>query len=352
VVLELLRASKGVEPLNDYQRDSGWPHRPSFVPPAPVAPAITPAVADPMYLCHGVAADMRSRRPELKVGAIRLLPRPHDEVPDSGIKAIISLAGSDEPLGLLVVSSAVDPLATDRAVTLTQGARTRLGPDLGSVVLEPLVTGRVGERAYVMWPFHRVLHPSRIANLARRVGLYPRVLRWLIDVTRQTLQPVPESARAPLYGATLLTIAQENHFPRDMRDASSHALERLTSQAWQPWYALEHNDLWIGNLLVPRGNEAARKHVRGFIVIDWEGARFEGYPVLDLVRFALSSRLPQSWLRNEVTRLRDVLQCDPSDMRGYTLAALGAMGQNLGYFPLDRFRQLAHEAFEAIVRVT
>lgn len=305
-----------------------------------------------MYLCHGVVAEMRRDHPELKVGAIRLLARPHDDVPDSGIKAVVGQAGSHEALGLLVVSSAIDPLATDRAVAVTRGARERLGPDLGSVVLEPLATGRVGERTYVMWPFHRVLHASRLANLARRIRLYPRVLRWLIDVTRQSTQRVPDAARPALYEATLISIADETHFPNAMRDAAGRALGRLRSQKWHPMYALEHNDLWIGNILTPRGEHAARQHHRGFVVIDWEGARFEGYPVLDLVRFALSSRMPQAWLRRELSELGGVLQCEPSDMQGYTLAALGAMGQNLGYFPFERFRQLATAAFDLVEAVS
>lgn len=305
------------------------------------------AKVDPQQLCSDVLEDIRRRQPALAPGDFRLLPRPHDDVADSGTKAVVFTHGSDQALGLLVVSSPIDPFATERAVEVTRGARSLLGPDAGSVVLEPLSSGRVGGRAYVLWPFHRVLNSSRAANLLRRVGLYPKVLRWLRDVTAQTARPVPAEQRNVLYGATLLSIADEAHFPTHMRDAAGRGLLRLKGLHWQPFTAFEHNDLWIGNVLMPRDRDAAQRHPRGFIVIDWEGARFEGYPVLDLVRFALSSRMPKRWLHRELLRMRDLLRCELSDMPSYVLAALGAMGQNLGYFPAERFRVLAIEAYEA-----
>lgn len=291
---------------------------------------------------------MRARHPGLQVGDFRALTPPDDDLADSGIKAVVLRAGSADELGLLVISSAVDPLASERAADVTRRVREQLGPDAGSVVLEPLAVGRLGKRSYVMWPFHRVLHASRVANLARRLHLYPRVLRWLIDVVQKTAMPVPQSAIERSYASTLLSIADEPHFSVAMRDAAGRALVKVKSKRWQPYHALEHNDLWTGNLLAPRDRRAARQHARGFIVIDWEGARFEGYPVLDLVRFAQSAGLPNAWLKHELAKLRNPLRCELSDMPGYALAALGAMGQTLGYFPVDRFRELATETFELV----
>lgn len=336
--------------MNEYQRDSGWP-RHSSAPPAAAAPRRPDIAVEPLDVCGAAVSVIRARHPTLPLGAITVLPQPHDQVADSGIKALVARAGSSDPLGLMVVSSPVDPGATERAVSVARNVRARLGPDIGSVVLEPLASGSVAERSFVLWPFHRQLSTSRAAKLVHGVRLYPRVLRWLFDVARHTAQVVPEPARERMYGATLRAIASEREFPAKMRAAAEIALGALGAKTWVPRSVLEHNDLWSGNILLPHAGSDPEQHPRGMIVIDWEGARFEGYPALDLVRFAMSVNLPRPWLRLELAKLRGLLQCELSELLSYTLAALGAMGQDLGYFPVERYRALAVEAFDTLSRL-
>jgi hypothetical protein len=184
--------------------------------------------------------------------------------------------------------------------------------------------------------------------LIRRLQLFPHVLRWLRDVARQTRQPIAATMLEAHYTSPLRTMASAELFPLAMRQAAGRALERLQTSAWQPYSTLEHNDFWTGNLLLPRDRVSAKFHPRGFIVIDWEGVRLAGYPVFDLVRFAASARVPRLLLRVELHRLRRILGCQAQDLGGYVLAALGAMAQNLGYFPEHRFRELGVESFDAI----
>ena len=216
------------------------------------------------------------------------------------------------------------------------------------MVLVPLAQGSIDGRSYVVWPWHHALGESRLLHLIRRVQLFPHVLRWLRDVARQTRQPIAASARESQYASPLRTMASAQLFPVAMREAASRGLQRLQTGAWRPYSTLEHNDFWTGNLLLPRDRHSARLHARGFIVIDWEGVRLAGYPVFDLVRFAVSARVPRPLLRLELRGFRQILECEAQDLGGYVLAALGAMAQNLGYFPEDRFRELGIESFDAI----
>jgi hypothetical protein len=215
-------------------------------------------------------------------------------------------------------------------------------------VLEPLAEGRVLGRSYALWPWHHILPQSRLLRVVRHLRLHPHVLCWLRDVAERTATPVPPALLEQQYNSTLSDIASDDSFPGAMRDAASFALHRLNDGRWQPRSTVEHNDFWVGNLLLPRDRAAAKRHARGFIVIDWEGARTVGYPVLDLVRFALSARLPRALLRRESRAHGELLGCEMEDLCGYVLAALGGMGQSLGHFPKRRYQELAVQAFETI----
>jgi hypothetical protein len=284
----------------------------------------------------------------LPVGEFRVLPFQSDDLADSGEKIVVSEAGSGAALGLLVISSPVNPGSAERTAENARKTREALGPEIGSVVLVPLAQGSIDGRSYVMWPWHHALSESRLLHLIRRVQLFPHVLRWLRDVARQTRQPIAAAAVESQYASPLRTMAGAELFPVAMREAAGRALGRLQTSAWRPYSTLEHNDFWTGNLLLPRDRQSAQLHARGFIVIDWEGVRLAGYPVFDLVRFAVSARVPRLLLRLELHRLRRILGCQAQDLGGYVLAALGAMAQNLGYFPEHRFRELGIESFDAV----
>jgi hypothetical protein len=286
----------------------------------------------------------------LPVSDFRALPFQSDDLADSGEKIVVSDQGSGAALGLLVISSPVNPDSAERTAENARKAREALGPEIGSVVLVPLAQGRIEGRSYVFWPWHHALSASRLLHLIRRIQLFPHVLRWLRDVARKTRQPIGASALESQYASPLRTMASAELFPAAMREAAGRALRRLETGAWQAYSTLEHNDFWTGNLLLPRDRQSAKLHKRGFIVIDWEGVRLAGYPAFDLARFAVSARVPRPLLHFELRRLRRILECEAQDLGGYVLAALGAMAQNLGYFPEDRFRELGIESFDAIAR--
>lgn len=258
-------------------------------------------------------------------------------VADAPSRTLVSDAHG-KPVGVLFVSNYVNPGLVGRSATRAQEAKRVLGASLGSVVLTPLAHGAVEGLSYALWPWHRVLSNLPIFRYVQRRRLRPAVLRWLRQVARDTRTPVRTDELGNTYQRPLQTIAERDGFIPPMRDAAEKALSRLSDGLWRPWYVLQHNDFWMGNLLLPRDRRTAAPHPWGFIVIDRAGARIRGFPFVDLLRFASSSGLSLLSLGKEIRWHSEALCCDTNDTASYILAALGHLSLNLEHVPEDCFQ--------------
>jgi hypothetical protein len=110
--------------------------------------------------------------------------------------------------------------------------------------------------------------------------------------------------------------------------------------------SLEHNDLWLGNFLLPANRAARKSNPYGFFVVDWAGAVMRGHPLLDLFRFGLSAGMPARALANEVSVQCHILECQPHDIAPYLIAGLGAIAMNLEHFPEHRYLEMANSVLE------
>jgi hypothetical protein len=126
--------------------------------------------------------------------------------------------------------------------------------------------------------YHHWLHTARPARVAEDFALAGEWLRrfqaatagkrtqihWAADVSDRLLRRWPAS---PQLDAALLRLSSADY------QLSSHLAPRTAV----------HGDYWFGNLLVADGTISG--------VIDWECGASDGYPLRDLVRFALSYSL-------------------------------------------------------------
>ena len=140
----------------------------------------------------------------------------------------------------------------------------------------------------------------------------------------------------------------------DLKQAARRALGRIDTGCWKPRLALEHGDLWLGNVLLPpaqwRGT-LLRRVRRPFVLVDWYGARLRAPGMYDLVRFARSLRMKPHRLRRHVVRHCSAsgLACELPDAAGALAASLGFVAMHLGQFPMAKFISMAESCYRSLL---
>ncbi len=268
-----------------------------------------------------------------RLGGIRemvQLPNP-PEVNHATIKAqIINARG--QRVAVVLCASDRSPTMIARGVAIARETRALLGSALGSVILEPLATGELHGRSYVVLPFCRGLRRSHFPWKFQRRWLVPYVLRWL-----HAAAEIPTSPSVTDFHTPLRHIHDHPQLPAETRSLALAALARLDSRAWTPRHTLDHNDLWKNNILLPPAHRLGSKPVYPFTVIDWVGANPRGYGVYDLLRFCKSMKLPPQRISQELDLHCAALGSERPDAPGHLLASLGRLSIHIEDFPVERY---------------
>ncbi|MEW6302592.1 MAG: hypothetical protein AB1705_03920 [Verrucomicrobiota bacterium] len=257
----------------------------------------------------------------------------------------------ERPAAMLICSPAVQPDHAERAVARARLTREVLGAELGRVVLQPLATGWHEGLSYALWPYRIPLSNRRGVWRLQRMRLRPCLLEWLREATRHTVREVFPSAVDDHFVAPLQSLRDDAQFSAPLREHAAQAVHRLHNGAWKPVHVFEHNDLWKDNILLnaPVLQSLVSTPPDGlFSIIDWWGAKAEGYGIYDLIHLAESLRLSRTQLAREVDAHCRILGCELADARGYLLAALGWLRLNLEGFPMERFLALAESCSRSL----
>lgn len=247
---------------------------------------------------------------------------------------------------VLLVSSTGNPLLVERSVVRAMAAKQALGPDLGRVILDPIAHGTFQGLSYVLWPAQRSLAPRRPSRFIEKRILRARVLLWLRRMTRHTRAPAIGDELARAYVRPLEVMLEDTRFSEEVHQRARKGLSRVDAGQWRPFLVLEHNDLWLGNVLLPHDRAAKKRNPHGFFVVDWAGAAVEGHPFYDLIRFCLSAGISTRAVADEARAHCEILKCEPEDMVSYLLAGLAVLGMNLEHFPEDRYLEMSNAVIE------
>jgi len=245
-------------------------------------------------------------------------------VADSTIKYIIRTTEGDV---VLVVSSPASPLLVKRAVDRQRSVKSCLTGHASDPIEAPVLEGYLGSQSYAAWRRRKTISKNRVVAKMQKVALTPRVYRWLCDVAVQTLQPADPVRLAN----NALRLCQIDRIPSEIKIMAKDAAEAFIDGRTPAIQIAQHGDLWIGNIL---------RSGRGFVIIDWPGARVDGSPFFDLVKLALSVGASRSAIRSEIVRISNVLGCAPIAATAYVLSGLGALHSELECFPEASFIQL------------
>ncbi len=238
---------------------------------------------------------------------------------------------------VLLVSNAAFPNAVADAATRARHLRKHLDAATAHHILMPHESGTHRGQTWGLYPRLEPYSANRALRMVQKKIFIPRLEHWLTDVARQTQRPVDATTLAARFAAPLERMAADTDLPERVRASATAYGTRLTEHPVR--LVAEHGDFWIGNVMFSRGTLPGL--AQDFFAIDWGGARLDGYPCMDLLRYMMSayrtgSAAPTGALRTYLKAL------DMPEHHGalYALASLGHLGQTLDQFPKARYVEL------------
>lgn len=201
---------------------------------------------------------------------------PRKEVADDAAKVLVrDLRG--RPVAVLLCSQPDYPDHVARDTEAACAARRVLGPKLSRVIPTSLLRGEIQGVSFAVLPWLQEMSTSRWQHRLQRAILSHVLAKWLRRATTVTVHaPEPAEVKAAFL-QPLTHLLDHRTVANEIRCAARGILERLRDGAWEPKHVLDHNDLYLGNVLLsPRG--MGRIGLTGrFFIIDWGGSNCHGY---------------------------------------------------------------------------
>lgn len=233
---------------------------------------------------------------------------------------------------VLQISPPAYPETVREAGERVRDFASAVGLALASAALLPIAEGYHLGRSFAILPYRSSFSSSRPIWWWQRSRVAPSVLDWLAGIAGRAEVRNDSEADRTEYRRCLHALALQDGLDAAVRLQAEDTLHRLERGEFEPRTCPMHGDLWSGNVLrSPPGFAYA------FSVIDWGSSQVRGFPIFDLIRFALSYRLSARQLSRELLRHAEVIGCSTSDTYGHLLAALGYFALNRGEMPLANF---------------
>ena len=254
--------------------------------------------------------------------------------------------GADDVV--LLISNPAFPGAVGDDVAQAREIAEQASPDIARHIIAPAATGRFEGQRWAAFARLSPVSTNRAVRVMQKARAAQRILPWLVGLAQDTrdLRAAPSAYEAHFI-APLTTLAEDP----DLSDALRHMAQtcRAKVEAQRPalFTVAQHGDFWIGNIMFARRRWPDHNPALGdFRVIDWRGARTDGYPGTDAIRFFSSlyrpnSPKPHTYLRQYQTQL----EISDWDMMLYGMLGLGQLGQALDQFPKENYRLLCEETF-------
>lgn len=274
-------------------------------------------------------------------------PDGKEKVADATLAVTLEHASGGEDV--LLVSNADFPDAVAEAVAMIDAVAEAMTVATAARLLRPSADGRMEGRSYALFPRLATLSEAGLGGRIEKRLVAPHVTAWLDRVAQETRRACPPGDRAALFETPLGAVVAEDDFSAPLRRLAERHLNDLPDDLFT---IVEHTDFWTGNVLLAPGSPALLAAARGdFRVIDWRGAKLEGYPFGDLLRFCMSAyhrgaRRP----RDVIARQARALGVSPGRVALYVLVGIGRGGLARGAFPKPRYLALGERLHAYLAR--
>lgn len=247
-----------------------------------------------------------------------------------------------KPSAFLLCSNPMGKTLVQDNVEKARAARQVLPDTPAQAVDIPVAHGFDAGVSWAVYNLNQHLATGRLQWQIQKRRLTPVVAGWLTDVVGYTRSAIPAHEIESIFISPLALLKQDSACLREMTQDIDSAMARAEKGLWQPCTTLAHNDLWRGNIMLAPGSIFLSRSLR---IIDWAGSNIRGIPFFDLFKFLQSFTVPKKTARKLIQAHCDALKCSRSDARGYLLAALGELGQNLDQFPHHAYARLVRELY-------
>ena len=254
---------------------------------------------------------------------------------DATTKLLVQTADG-VPLAAIICSRRAAPDLVARAGAMAEQVRALVGETLGSVIPVPVAAGHANGLSYMILPYYRELSTQRIVRKLQWWRLRRPVLGWLQDAVATAALKLDPAEAGERYALELSHLRSQFFLDGDQQRVIDSYLARLASGDWRPRHTFDHNDIWFGNVMLPRPNPLASLQ-SPFLLIDWGGANPCGYGIYDLVRAGVAFGLSDKALARETGRHCRALGSEVQDAPGHLLASLGRLHRHLEEFPEERY---------------
>jgi len=263
------------------------------------------------------------------IGGYRLL-MPQKNVTDDTTKVLI-FDEKELPRAVLICSYIKFGDLPCRSVYKSSEAKLKLSGNASDVVLSPLAYGEKEGVSFALWKYYSPFSSNKALRYIQKKKLQSNVFAWLLDATKQSKVKLIQTELCDV-------VVKPLELLQDMRGVNSkikrEVVKQLTSiskDQWEPFFCIEHNDFWLGNVLINKNNSY------GISVIDWAGSNSKGMAIYDLVRMSLSLKVSDRFFVNQLRLTCQVMNCDLNSSKGYLLSSFANLAENLGDFPEERF---------------
>lgn len=241
---------------------------------------------------------------------------------------------------VFLVSNDAFPEVVGEDVAQAREIATRVSPQVSRHILTPLHEGRIGEVTYAA--YHRLSPISNfgLVRILQKRRVTKMLFPWIIGLARETRVARYRSAEIERYFEhPLLSLRDDEEVSIAVRDRADRFLGLIRAGSPNLFTALQHGDLWIGNILFERKPfQNLNPALGNFAVIDWRSARADGYPCIDLVRFCSSVYKTGARSNDKcVLAYREALELDPIDFQIHCLSSLGRLANELNQMPKKLF---------------
>ncbi|MCC5887220.1 MAG: hypothetical protein JJT88_12380 [Gammaproteobacteria bacterium] len=253
------------------------------------------------------------------------------------------------PVAVIICSRQAAPDLVARAAERAEQVRALVGETLGEVIPVPLSLGYATGLSYMILPCYRELASLRILRRIQWWRLRRPVLGWLGEAVAAAACHIGPVEAGNRFEWELSHLRDQHFVDRDLKRILDAYLARLKDGEWQPRHTFDHNDMWLGNVMLPR--PGALSSLRpAFHLIDWGGANPRGYGIYDLVRVSLAFGLSDAALARE-TRLHCLaLGSEIQDASGHLLASLGRLHRHIEHFPEARYLAVFQRCWRTLAR--
>ena len=258
----------------------------------------------------------------------------------AGTKARLLLKGSNSSAFASLSPSDSPDLVADDVEMITQ-ARSELGPELSSVVPEILFSGRFQGRSVAVFELLTEISANRLLRKVQRTKTAILLIEWIDQVGAHTLSERPADQFETHIEQPLNWLATNGELSFEVRAASESALSNFEADPTMAKTVFMHGDLWWGNVMLPTSSEGTPAK---FLVIDWGGAKANGYPLYDLVR-AIESNGGRN-ARSTIDRHLSLLGMDRAHGLAHVLCAAGSYGLEGGQLTSERANELVQYCFD------